>query len=100
MPIWTSYEKTKPVPDRVTVKGGMGTIRAWGVFLLMVLLAVIPLKLVAAESAYECGQIPCENIETDLSNIDSLQRGHHYLLTIVWDVIQLNICVGVVFQMI
>ena len=75
MPIWTSYEKTKPVPDRVTAKGGMGTIRAWGVFLLMVLLAVIPLKLVAAESAYECGQIPCENIETDLSNIDSLQRG-------------------------
>lgn len=75
MPIWTSFEKTKPVPDRVTVKGGMGGIKAWGVFLFMVLLAVIPLRLVAAESAYECGQIPCENVDTDLSDIDSLQRG-------------------------
>ena len=76
----------------------MGTIRAWGVLLLMVLLAVIPLKLVAAESAYECGQIPCENIETDLSNIDSLQRGSSLFVNYCMGC-QLNICVGVVFQM-
>lgn len=75
MPLWTTIEKTKPLPDRVTTNGGMGTFKALGVFLLIMLLAIIPLKVVAAGSAYECGQIPCESIDVDLKDTDSLQRG-------------------------
>ena len=75
MPVWTSMEKTKPVPDRVTTDGGMGTFKALGVFALIIALAVIPLKVVGAESAFDCGQIPCEDIEVDLYDNESMQRG-------------------------
>lgn len=75
MPIWTSMEKTKPVPDRVTMNGGMGTIKALGVLLLILVLAVIPLKVVAAGGSYECGDYPCQEVDIDLRDTDSLQRG-------------------------
>ena len=75
MPVWTSMEKTKPEPDRVTTDGGMGTFNALLVFALIMALAFIPLKAVGAESAYDCGQIPCEEIDVALDNNASLQRG-------------------------
>ncbi len=75
MPIWTSMEKTKPEPERVTTNGGMGTLPALGVLALILALAVVPLKAVAAESAYDCGQIPCVDPEIDLSDTQSQQRG-------------------------
>ena len=75
MPVWTTLETTKPVPDRVTTTGGMGVFGSLGVLILILALAIIPLKAVAAESAYDCGQIPCAELDLDLSDTDSLQRG-------------------------
>lgn len=75
MPVWTSMETTKPVPDRVTMNGGIGFWGSMGVLALILVLSIIPLKVVAAESAYDCGQIPCEEIDIDLYNTDSMQRG-------------------------
>ncbi|MEE3239694.1 MAG: cytochrome b N-terminal domain-containing protein [Pseudomonadota bacterium] len=75
MPIWTRLETTKPIPDRVTTTGGMGTFRAFGVFALILALAIIPLKVVAAESAFDCGQIPCAEFDVDLHDNESMQRG-------------------------
>lgn len=68
-------EKCKPVPERVTMDGGMGTFKALGVLLIVAVLTVLPLKAVGAESAFDCGQIACENIDTDANNEASLQHG-------------------------
>jgi len=38
-------------------------------------LAFLPLKVVGAESAYNCGTIPCDAFEADQSDQPSLQRG-------------------------
>jgi ubiquinol-cytochrome c reductase cytochrome b subunit len=75
MPIWTRMERTKPQPERVTTDGGMGGLRALGVLVILGLLIFLPLKAVGAESAHECGTIPCEPMEVDLGDKESLQRG-------------------------
>jgi len=46
MPIWTSVEKTKPEPKRVTMDGGMGALATLGGALLIALLTYIPLAIV------------------------------------------------------
>ncbi|MDG2473237.1 MAG: cytochrome c1 [Pseudomonadales bacterium] len=53
----------------------MGTFKAFGVLALIIALAFIPLKVVAAESAFDCGQIPCADIDVDLYDNESMQRG-------------------------
>jgi ubiquinol-cytochrome c reductase cytochrome b subunit len=75
MPVWTTLETTKPVPDRVTTTGGMGVFGSLGVLILILTLAIIPLKAVAADAAFDCGLIPCEEVDFDLTDTDSLQRG-------------------------
>ena len=75
MPVWTSIETCKPVPERVTTNGGMGIWASLGVLLLILALAIAPLKAVAAESAYDCGQIPCDVFEVDYDDVESMQRG-------------------------
>ena len=75
MPIWTSIEKTKPVPDRVTMNGGMGFWKSMGAFFLIMALAIIPLKAVGAESEYACGTIECDTFEANLDDKASLQSG-------------------------
>jgi ubiquinol-cytochrome c reductase cytochrome b subunit len=75
MPIWTSMEKTKQVPDRVTMDGGMGFWKSVGAFFLIMALAIIPLKAVGAESEYACGTIECDAFEADLDDKASLQSG-------------------------
>lgn len=75
MPFWTKYEKVKPVPDRVTTNGGLGFWGSVGGFILIMALAVIPLKVVGAESAFKCGTIPCDEFQADLKDKPSLQRG-------------------------
>ena len=49
MPIWTSLDKTKPVPERVTTDGGIGFWGSMAGLLLILALTVLPLKVVAAE---------------------------------------------------
>jgi ubiquinol-cytochrome c reductase cytochrome b subunit len=75
MPIWTSIEKTKPVPQRVTMDGGMGFWKSVGAFILILALAIIPLKAVGAESEFDCGTMPCDNFESSLDDKASLQNG-------------------------
>jgi len=42
---------------------------------LIGVLAFLPLKVVGAESAYDCGTMPCDAFEADQSDQPSLQRG-------------------------
>ncbi len=75
MPIWTSIEKTKPVPERTTSDGGMGFWGSIGAFLLIMALAILPLKAVGAESAFDCGTMACDDVEFDVTDTASLQSG-------------------------
>lgn len=75
MPIWSKMDKVKPVPDRVTMDGGVGVFKSLGIIALMGALTFIPLKVVGAESGFDCGTIPCDPIATDASDQPSLQRG-------------------------
>jgi ubiquinol-cytochrome c reductase cytochrome b subunit len=74
MPFWTSREKTLPEPERVRMKG----LPLWmtlGGLALVAVLTFVPLKAVGAEGEFDCGSIPCDPFEIDLSNKESLQRG-------------------------
>jgi ubiquinol-cytochrome c reductase cytochrome b subunit len=75
MPIWTSMEKTKPVPDRVTEDGGIGFWGSMAGLAIILALTVLPLKAVGAESAFKCGTMPCDEIDIDPKNKASLQSG-------------------------
>jgi ubiquinol-cytochrome c reductase cytochrome b subunit len=75
MPIWSSMDKTKPVPERVTMDGGIGAVGSIAGLILILLLTFIPLKVVGAESAYDCGTMPCDQVELDIQNKPSLQNG-------------------------
>jgi ubiquinol-cytochrome c reductase cytochrome b subunit len=85
MPIWTSLEKTKPEPDRVTTDGGLGFWKTVGVLIALALLIVLPLKAVGAESAFDCGSMACDQIDVDANNKASLQSGAQ---------VYMNYCMG------
>ena len=70
MPIWTKLEATKPVPERVTMNGGIGTVKFLILVAVIGLLTFIPLKAVAAGPS-----VPLDHMEVDLDNKPSLQRG-------------------------
>jgi ubiquinol-cytochrome c reductase cytochrome b subunit len=84
MPFWTKWEATKPVPTRTT-DGGMGFWKSMGVLLVVILLTVLPLKAAGAESAFDCGTMACDEIETDVTDMPSLQSGA---------AIYMNFCMG------
>jgi ubiquinol-cytochrome c reductase cytochrome b subunit len=75
MPIWTSMEKTKSAPERVTMDGGMGFWKSVGAFFLIMALAIIPLKAVGSESEHACGTIECDAFEANMDDKASLQSG-------------------------
>jgi ubiquinol-cytochrome c reductase cytochrome b subunit len=75
MPIWSAMDKTKPVPERVTMDGGIGPLGTLAGAVLILALTFIPLKVVGAESAYDCGTIPCDSIDLDIADKASLQNG-------------------------
>ncbi len=75
MPIWTKLEKTTPQPERVTTNGGFGFWKSLAGLVVVILLTWLPLKAVGSEAEYECGTIPCDAFETDLSDKASLQHG-------------------------
>ena len=75
MPWWSTHgSNSKPEPERVTMDGGHAASgRAWP--------ALghhwraersLPLQVVGAESAYDCGTIPCDAIEADRSEQPAL----------------------------
>ena len=69
MPIWTSMESTKPVPERVTMKG-IGTIKFLGLVAIILVLTAVPLKAVASG-----GNVHLDHMKVDLDNKASLQSG-------------------------
>ncbi len=75
MPIWSSMDKTKPVPERVTMDGGIGFWGSMGGLALILALTILPLKAVGSESSFNCGSMPCDQIEVDPHNVESLQNG-------------------------
>lgn len=75
MPIWSGMDKPKPVPERVTMDGGIGIFGSLAGLILILALTFIPLKVVGAESAFDCGTMPCDQVELDIENKDSLQNG-------------------------
>ncbi len=80
MPVWTAMDKTKPVPERVTMDGGIGFWGSLGALALIAALTVIPLKAVGAESAYDCGSMPCDEFSADPHDKASLQRGARWYM--------------------
>ena len=72
---WTRYERTKPEPDRITMDGGMGFWKSMGVLSVILLMVVLPLKAVGAESGKSCGTIDCDPFEANLTDYASLQSG-------------------------
>jgi ubiquinol-cytochrome c reductase cytochrome b subunit len=85
MPIYSKLDSTKPVPERVTMNGGMSPWGVLGVIALFAVLTILPLKAVGAESAHDCGAIPCDEFEADPTDKASLQRGAKYYM---------NYCMG------
>lgn len=75
MPIWSAMDKAKPVPERVTMDGGLKPWQSLGVLAVIAALTVLPLKAVGAESAFDCGTMPCDAFEADPSDQASLQHG-------------------------
>ena len=75
MPFWSAIDKTKPVPERVTMDGGIGVWGSLGGLALIAALTFLPLKAVGAESAYNCGSMPCDEFTADPHDKPSLQRG-------------------------
>jgi ubiquinol-cytochrome c reductase cytochrome b subunit len=85
MPIYTSIERTKPEPARVTMDGGIGPWKFLAAIGVVALLTILPLKAVGAEAEKSCGAIECDHFEPNLHDKASLQRGAKYYM---------NYCMG------
>jgi len=75
MPIWSSLDKTKPVPKRVTMDGGIGPWGSLAALALILALTILPLRAVGAETEFKCGSIPCDEIQVNPRDKASLQSG-------------------------
>ncbi len=73
-PWLTARDSVLPEPTRTQAKG-LPALLVWGGFLLFLVLTIAPIKAVAAGGAFECGAIPCDHMEPDLEDKESLQRG-------------------------
>jgi len=71
MPIWTSLERTKPVPERVTMgEGGIGFWGSIGGLILILLLTFLPLKAVGSTA-----EVHLDDMQPNLQDKASLQAG-------------------------
>lgn len=77
MPLLAARDKDLVEPTRTQAKGLPLPIVLAGL-LFFILLAVVPIKAVASEGAFNCGAIPCDHMEPDLTDKESLQRGAKY----------------------
>ena len=75
MPWWSRMGRSKPEPERVTMNGGMSVWQSMATLIFIAVMTFLPLKVVGAESAYDCGTITCDAFEADPSDKPSLQRG-------------------------
>ncbi len=77
MPLLAARDKDLVEPTRTQAKGLPLPIVLAGL-LFFIILAVVPIKAVASEGAFNCGAIPCDHMEPDLKDKESLQRGAKY----------------------
>jgi ubiquinol-cytochrome c reductase cytochrome b subunit len=84
MPLLAVRDKDLVEPTRTQAKG-LPTFVVLAGLALFIILAVVPIKVVAAEGAFKCGAIPCDSMEPDLKDKESLQRGAKYFV---------NYCMG------
>lgn len=84
VPWLSSRDKTRPEPERVQMKG-LPLQLVLGGLALFAILVVVPIRAVGAEAAYDCGSIPCDDMQPDLTNTESLQRGARHFV---------NYCMG------
>jgi ubiquinol-cytochrome c reductase cytochrome b subunit len=77
MPILASKDHDLEEPTRTQAKG-LPTFVVLAGLALFIILAVVPIKAVAAEGAFNCGSIPCDTMTPDLKDKESLQRGAKY----------------------
>ena len=75
MPIWSKMDKTKPVPTRVTMDGGIGLWGSLAGLALILALTILPLKAVGSESNFNCGSMACDEIDVNPHDKASLQSG-------------------------
>ncbi len=75
MPRLVANDYVLPEPERITMDGGIGFWKSLAAFAVVGLMAFLPLKAVGAESAYECGSIPCDAVDIDLNDKAALQSG-------------------------
>ena len=75
MPNLVARDYVKPEPDRITMDGGIGFWKTVGAFLIVALMAFIPLKAVGSEAAFDCGTIACDSVDIDINDKASLQKG-------------------------
>jgi ubiquinol-cytochrome c reductase cytochrome b subunit len=73
-PFLTNKDGVSPEPERLQTKG-LPAVLVWGGFILFLILTIVPIKAVASASAFECGAIPCDHMEPDLEDKESLQNG-------------------------
>jgi len=77
LPILAARDPDLVEPERVQAKGLPLHIVLGGLALFLIL-AIVPIKAVANTGTFECGAIPCDKIEVDLHDKESLQRGAKY----------------------
>lgn len=84
LPLLAARDKDLVEPTRTQAHGLPKFVVLAGLALFIVL-AVAPIKAVAAEGAFACGSIPCDEMVPDLKDKPSLQRGAKYFV---------NYCMG------
>ena len=78
MPWYTRWERTAPVPPRVTGRW-ISIPKLLGTLLLLALLVALPLLLVSGSAAAaESSDYELDHVETDFNDKASLQRGFKY----------------------
>ena len=77
LPLLASRDPVLVEPDRVQAKGLPLHIVLGGLALFLILM-IVPIKVVASTGNFDCGAIPCDKMEPNLKDKESLQRGAKY----------------------
>lgn len=77
LPVLASRDPVLVEPERVQAKGLPLHIVLGGLVLFLILM-IVPIKAVASTGSFDCGAVPCDQMEPNLKDKESLQRGAKY----------------------